>query len=238
MMKNDIWLDKINRTIGNTIIKNNHYSGTVNAGTKYTLGVFHKDYGLCGVIQLGTGVNPSKTKDWVKGTNTNEFLELNRLWVGDELGKNSESHILSLMIKWVKKHNPKIQWLVSFADGAEGKVGTIYQASNWVYSGYNHRGGIWYDKDGNRYHGVKLHLLYGDTKRKTLEEHLGTPLYRVVGGQFRYFYFLNHKARKNYIGKTKPYPKHSELRKYLKIKKSNWETEDLWDEFNKLLSNK
>lgn len=229
-----MWIEPINRTIGNRIIKENHYSHTVNTGTKWTLGIFTENIGLCGVIQLGSGVNPSKTQKLVKSTEKGEFLEVNRMWLSDELPHNSESKAISLMFKWLKINQPQIKWLISFADGVMGKVGTIYQATNWIYTGYNKKGGLWITKDGERYHHTSLFQKYGSCERDVLESHLGTPLYRVVGGQFRYIYFLHKRERKNLIPKPLPYPKEKNMKEYLMIKKENWVIEDLWDEFQSL----
>ena len=229
-----MYLKSIGRTEGNRIIKENHYSHTVNTGTKHTLGVFTEEFGLCGVIQLGTGVNPSKTQNLVRGTEKGEFLEVNRMWLADILPHNSESKAISLMFKWLRDNQPNVKWLISFADGVMGKVGTIYQATNWIYTGYNKKGGLWITKDGERYHPVSLHLKFGDTKRSTLEHHLGTPLYRVVGGQFRYIYFLHKREKKNLLVPSLPYPKLDNIKDYLLIKKNNWMDEDLWDEFQSI----
>lgn len=233
---NDIYLNTIDRSVGSRIIKQNHYSKTVNFGTKYTLGIFSEQFGLCGVIQLGWGVNSSKTKNLVRDTKIKEYLELNRLWVSDILPKNSESKIISLMFKWIKENDKNIKWIISFADGVMGKVGTIYQATNFLYTGYNKKGGLWITKEGERYHSVTLSEKYGNVRRETLEKHLGKPLYRVVGGQFRYIYFLDKRYRKKLTVPTLPYPKKQNLKDYIMVKKDNYVIEDLWDEFCELTS--
>jgi len=233
-LNTDIYLNPINRNVGSRIIKQNHYSKSVNTGTKYTLGIYSTQLGLCGVIQLGWGVNSSKTKNLVRDTEINEFIELNRLWVSDELPKNSESKIISLMFKWIKENDKNIKWVISFADGVMGKVGTIYQATNFVYTGYNKKGGLWITKNGERHHAVSLFKKYGDVNRATLEHHLGTPLYRVVGGQFRYIYFLDKRYKKKLTIPQLPYPKLENLKEYIMVKKENYVIEDLWDEFCEL----
>ena len=230
-----IRLERISRTLGNSIIKNNHYSNSFCPGTKHTLGVFYNDK-LSGVIQLGSGVQPKATSLSVNDTNIDEFLELNRLWLSDSMPKFSESKTISLMIKWIKQNDPKIKWIVSFADGMMGKVGTIYQATNFVYTGYNKSGGIWLTKDGERIHTLTMQQTLGSTKRDVLEEHYGKPLYRIVGGQFRYYYFIDKKYRKKLKHKQLPYPKKENLKDYIMVKKDNWVKEDLWDEFQQIMN--
>ena len=116
------------------MIIENHYSGTVAKGVVYHLGIFI-DETLFGVAQFGYGIKPKQTCLWVRGTKPNEYLELNRLWISDKLGKNAESNSISKCIKWVKENKPELKWIISFADGMMGKVGTIYQTKSVVCTG-------------------------------------------------------------------------------------------------------
>jgi len=225
----------IGRTLANEIIKKNHYSGTVALGTKVSLGIYVDEI-LYGVMQLGKGVNPSGTAKSVEGSKNDQYLELNRLWISDELGYNSESKAIGLMFKWLKKNMPEIKWLISFADGIEGNAGTIYQATNWIYTGYNTTGGLWITKEGKKMHQLTASEGLPNAKRDTLESKWGTPLYRVAGGQFKYFYFLDKKWRKRLIHKSLPYPKADSMKDYLLIWKANWTHEDLYDELQEVLS--
>jgi hypothetical protein len=234
-MINELYIKPIERTTGNSIIKREHYSHSVTPGTKWTLGVFYKQF-LYGVIQLGKGVQPKATMQSVKDTKMDEWLELNRFWLHDDLGKNAESKVLSLMFKWIAENDTKIKWLVSFADGMMGKVGTIYQATNWIYTGFNKVGGMWLTNDGRRLHNLHLYFKLKDTKRETIEAHYGKPLYRVSGGQYRYFYFIKKEYKKDLVLKQLPYPKKDSIRRDIIIRKENWVVEDLWDEYTELLN--
>jgi hypothetical protein len=82
----------------------------------------------CGVIgekykDMGTPLARSK-----------DVFELNRLWVDDRLGRNTESRFIGWCLKKLKRLHPGII-LISYADGAEGHVGYVYQATNWIYVG-------------------------------------------------------------------------------------------------------
>ena len=225
---------EIHRHDADRIVVNNHYSGTKCFGTKVSLGIYYNGM-LCGVAQFGTGVNPKGTCKWVEGSTMEDYMEFNRMWLSDIAPRNSESQAIGKIFKWFKKNRPEIKWLISFADGVMGKVGTIYQATNWIYTGYNKAGGLWVTKDGVRMHHAGLALKHKDTKRDTLESIYGTPLYRAVGGQFRYIYFLDKRWKKRLTVEPKEYPKASNLRDYISIKKENWVIEDLWDEFQTVL---
>lgn len=65
---------------------------------------------------------------------THDVYELNRLWLHDSLPRNSESRFIAWCLKELRKKNPSAV-LVSYADGKQGHVGYVYQATNWIYTG-------------------------------------------------------------------------------------------------------
>lgn len=226
-------LEEIKRHLADRIIKSNHYSGTVAFGTQVCLGVFEGDE-LLGVLQLGKGVYPIMTIKHVKDTEMNQYMELNRMWLSDKLPHNSESKAIGLMFKWMRKNRPEIKWLISFADGIEGNCGTIYQATNWIYTGYNQSGGLWVTQEGKKMHVHSASKGLPNQKRETLETKWG-PLLRVSGGQFRYIYFLDKKWRKRLRLDSYDYPKASNLRDYLTIHDGGPKRPELFDELQGIL---
>ena len=62
------------------------------------------------------------------------MIELNRMWISDELGKNAESLLIAHSLKALKTLDKNIVAVQSFADGRLG-CGTIYKASNFKYFG-------------------------------------------------------------------------------------------------------
>jgi hypothetical protein len=83
-----------------------------------------------GVVTFGTpasrhmliGVNPA---------NPSSVIELNRLWVHDDMPPNTESWFVS---RALKRLPPLI--VVSYADTAHGHLGYIYRALNFRYAGW------------------------------------------------------------------------------------------------------
>ena len=73
-----------------------------------------------------------------------DVFELNRLWLHESLPSNSESQFIGWCVRELRKTNRNVI-LVSYADtkpseGApEGHLGTIYQSTNWVYTGNDGR---------------------------------------------------------------------------------------------------
>ena len=64
-------------------------------------------------------------------TDPSLVLELNRLWLDDQLGHNSESWFVSRTLKMLP---PRI--VVSYADPLAGHYGYIYRALNFHYAGW------------------------------------------------------------------------------------------------------
>lgn len=98
---------------------------------------------IVGVLTIGVPVSFSARCD-VVGENKNQKIlrtarqhdvyELNRLWVSDTLPRNTESRFIGWCLKEARKLNPHII-LISYADGQQGHVGYVYQATNWTYIG-------------------------------------------------------------------------------------------------------
>ena len=113
--------------------------------------------------------------------------------------------------------------LFTWADGMVGKVGYVYQASNFVYAGYS--GGEMYMKDGVKIHvrQMKSILLPEGTKdsritvRPTLEQMRKHNIQHFKGKQYRYLLFLcDRKQQKKLRGEclislSDPRPKDDDL---------------------------
>ena len=106
---------EIERERANAIIIKNHYSHKVYNASYIHLGVF-VDNNLVGVLQYGSAMNPASGNSVVEGTQIENFLELNRMWIDDSAGNTSESQAISCSIRYIKHRYPKVKWIQSFAD--------------------------------------------------------------------------------------------------------------------------
>ncbi len=64
-----------------------------------------------------------------------ETWELARLWIEDKVPRNGETWFIAQSIRYIKKHFPTVEVLVSYADPSAGHAGTIYKAANWIADG-------------------------------------------------------------------------------------------------------
>lgn len=61
--------------------------------------------------------------------------ELARLWIEDKVPSNAETWLIAQAVRYIRKHRPEVQTLVSYADPSVGHQGTVYKAANWVADG-------------------------------------------------------------------------------------------------------
>jgi len=146
---NDFYVKEINRNLANKTIIKNHYSKKIYNGTYINLGVYINDIFL-GVLQYGYAMNPASASSVVKGTQMNQYLELNRMWLDDIALKNSESKAISYSIKYIKGKIKTIKWIQSFADERCGGLGIVYQACSFRYYG-EHTSSFW-ELNGETFH--------------------------------------------------------------------------------------
>lgn len=95
----------------------------------HAFGLF-ADGRLVGVVTFGT---PASRQLQISACRSDPaaVLELNRLWVHDDMPRNSESWFVSRALKLLP---PAI--VVSYADTAQGHVGYIYRALSFRYAGW------------------------------------------------------------------------------------------------------
>lgn len=85
---------------------------------------------LMGVVTYGTPAS-RHLQMGACPSDPSKVLELNRLWLDDELPPNSESWFVSRTLKMLP---PRI--VVSYADPVHGHLGYIYRALNFNYAGW------------------------------------------------------------------------------------------------------
>ena len=206
--KLNLSLSPISKEEALDIVKKMHYSNTLPSITKETLGVFI-DEDLEGVITLGYGTRPKHTiKRLFPSLDTQDYFEIGRMCINDEFKTNTESQMLSNTMKYIKKNHKQCKLLFTWADGLQGKIGTVYQASNFLYGGFSKTD--CYVKDGVQIHprGIKRWLHPNDPRksvRPTAEEKIKYGIEHIQGKQFRYVYFVCGKSEKKRLIEESPF---------------------------------
>lgn len=200
----DFYVAAVPRPVAADIIRTHHYSGSIVQNSYVHLGVYLNGE-LVGVLQFGYALNPHRASVVVSNTGNTEYLELNRMWLGESAPRNSESRAIAYAIRYIKRALPQVRWLQSFADERCGRWGVVYQAANFLYVGSHVT--EFYELDGEAYH--KL-LLTAHHKSGTRGPYLQANLHRAVRRrlrQFRYVFFIKPKYRRDLRLRVQPYPK-------------------------------
>lgn len=196
----------IDRKSADAAVKRWHYSGATVNNSQLHLGAFLGGE-LLGAMQFGPSLDKRKLQGLVKDTPWNGFIELNRMAFSDKLPRNSESRCIAIAMKLIRKHAPHVQWVVSFADGAQCGDGTIYRASGFVLTGIRKNKAIWSCAgQGDESEGPTRHVVARATVTKGKHAAVAggsasMRLYKeagfapIPGFQLRYLYFLDPTAR-------------------------------------------
>ncbi len=233
-MKYEFKINEISRSYSTDFVQSLHYSKIMPKLTKHFLGCYLKNE-LVGVLTLGWGTQPKATiAKLFDGLDTKDYYEIGKMCMKEEMPRNSESQMISAVVKWMKENTPEKQFLYTWADGIMGKPGYVYQAANFLYGGF-----IWtqiyisdkgekihprssrrlcdenvqfkLDKEPDFFVGKKGERIYWLTQ--DFLEHKGIS--KIQGKQFRYILPLNKKARKllkkSNVEWNLNYPKESDL---------------------------
>ena len=104
-----------------------HYSRSLPPPPRVNFGVW-EDGEFKGAVIFARGASSNLLKPY--GLKITEKAELVRIALKSHDAQ--VRRILAIAIRLLRKQCPGLRLLVSFADPAEGHVGGIYQASNWV----------------------------------------------------------------------------------------------------------
>jgi hypothetical protein len=137
----DQWFVELDKTEATEVVVANHYRHRP-CPISWCWGI-RVEGEIMGVLTVGKPCSWStycgvvgETRADLKRTDARNHnaYELNRLWLSDSLPRNSESKFLGWCLRQLRKINPEMI-LVSYADSAMGHVGTVYQATRWIYTG-------------------------------------------------------------------------------------------------------
>jgi len=198
----EFYIKEIHRNLANDIIVQNHYSKKYFNNSYIHLGVFNAQE-IIGVLQYGHLLNNDSIKNIVNGAQKGEAIELNRMWIADNVGEYPESRAISYSLKYIRRKYPKIKWIQSFADERCGGFGIVYQACSFDYYG-EHLSTFYTDGD-KFYHNIQV---TASREKAGTQVQNKDELEKIKLRQFRYIKFLDQREKKKCLLKEQPYPKH------------------------------
>jgi hypothetical protein len=167
-----------------------------------TLGVWeNKEF--IGVIIFGVGATADMAKQF--GVGKWEACELVRVALQDHI--TPATKIIRFAIHRLKRQNPGLRLIISYADPEYKHLGIVYQAGNWIYTGRTLASDE-YIVRGKRWHGRAFRASKPD--HLTTKEYLDLlGDYKICKGssKFRYCYPLDRAMRRQIEPLAQPYPK-------------------------------
>ena len=201
----------ISRASAKRIVLACHYMKTFPQGAMVCLGIMDGDK-CVGVCVLGhSSATTAKVEKLVYDISKSEFLEMQRLWISDRYGHNSESRVLSLVMKLLKAHGVKL--VVTHAGGCKNDCGIVYQASGWLYFGRTRCRDFYLTKVGE-YKSLVAAMRFGRVKTKGRElADVGFELFGagelIDSWRYLYSYPIDKGMRRRLTKLSQTFPKES-----------------------------
>lgn len=187
-IKENMDVREVNKKDIEDILLNKHYLRR-KPPTSFSYGLFYNNV-LMGAITVGKPPSNNLCIGVAGKELAKHVYELNRMFVDDRLPPNTGSYFLGKVLKMLK---PKNIILISFSDTGMNHNGYIYQATNFMYTGFSAKRTDTYNPDGSH-----------PRKYKPSDEY--KHLRRVRSSKHRYMYFCADKKHKKLFLDNLIYP--------------------------------
>jgi hypothetical protein len=194
------------------VIERFHYMKTYPSGAKVNVALTHKNK-IIGIFVFGySSQTDKKIEKLVENLTKKDYLEMQRIWISDDFGHNTESFVFSRIVKMLEK-DLGLKMLVTHAGGCKDDCGIVYQASNWLYFGKQASNDFYLTKAGE-YKNIIAPMRFGriDSKGKTPQE-IGEELFGegkiIYAHRYFYAYPIEKSLRKRLSKLGLEYPKES-----------------------------
>ena len=140
------------------------------------------------------------------------MLELNRLFIFDWAGRNSESWLIGQSFKIIERCFPQYAVLLSYADDKQNHKGIVYRATNWFYTGISEAMIVGAVINGREYHNQTIVDIWGSWAHDKVLDIDKNAQFIEGGCKHRYVYFLGNKRQRKQLRQALkwpvlPYPK-------------------------------
>jgi len=181
-----------------------HYSKVIPVGKLVKVGAWENDK-FIGVVVFGRGANNNMLRPYA--LKADEGCELVRIALREHIYPVSK--ILAIALKFLKKSNPKLKLVVSYADKDQGHNGSIYQATNWIYTGLKNAGSMGaFIINGKKTHPKSVHSKNVKQNIDEVRKHLDpNATIHYTKGKHCYLMPLDSEIKNKVLLLAKPYPK-------------------------------
>lgn len=196
-MKADLRVDWATHEAAKYAVTHWHYSKSMPVGKVVKIGAW-EDGRFIGVVLFAYGANNNIGKPF--GLVQTSCCELVRVALNKH--KVPVSQIVAQSLRMLKRANPGIRLIVSYADTQQGHHGGIYQAGNWIFTGTSD-GATQYVLNGRIVHSMQIQTFIRAGKLKS-RAGLETV---AAGDKHKYLMPLDDEMRARIMPLSKPYPK-------------------------------
>ena len=172
--------------------ENWHYSKCLPVGKLVKVGAWENNK-FIGCVIFGRGANNNMLKPF--GLEQDDGCELVRVALSKH--ETPVSKIMATAVRFLKKSQPGLKLIVSYADPEQNHHGGIYQACNWIYTGPSAKA-------------IKIFYNGKWSHKKTVDDagvnQTKLPK-KIVSGKHRYLYPLDSSINDKIVQLSKPYPK-------------------------------
>jgi len=202
------------RATAKQVCETRHYMRTYPQGAKVNIALMDSGR-LVGIVVFGySSQTDKKVAKLAYGVDRSQYLEMQRLWISDEYGHNTESFVLSRVLKKLQT-DLNLELVVTHAGGCKDDCGIVYQASGWLYFGAQPSSDFYLTEAGE-YKNIIAPMRFGrvDAKNKTPQqvgEELFGPGQIIDAHRYFYAYPLNKGMRRRLTKEQLPFPKTSAI---------------------------
>lgn len=193
---------------------NFHYAKAIPVNT-IGYNVYNDKNEWCGVVLYGSGANQEIGSEYK--LSQGQVLELVRVALNGK--QNYTSQVVAMSLKQLHKDCPLCKLVVSYADIDQKHLGTIYQATNWIYVGQ--RGidsATGYLVNGKKVHNRTISTwvkrkggLHGLSRLQFLQKYYDENAKVYVSyGKRKYLFPFDKKLKKELLKQSEPYPKNED----------------------------
>lgn len=177
-----------------------HYSKAVPM-CQCSYNVFNNKNEWCGTICYAIGANNNYAKMF--DLPNNAVIELVRVALNGKQESTSKAVSISLIL--LSKDAPLVKVVISYADSKQGHIGTLYQATNWVFIGSIEDVNL--KVNGELKHRRTLSSKYGTCSLSALQAKGLTVEKIEMPAKYKYIYPLDKSLIPMCKALSKPYPK-------------------------------
>lgn len=181
-------------------VLNWHYSQRMPVGKLVKIGAW-EDGAYIGVVLFSRGA--TRELGWPYGLNQGSACELTRVALRAHV--TPVTQIVARAIAYLKRNNPGLRLIVSYADEGQGHHGGIYQAGNWVYVGFAQPSSV--RLHGQITHARSIVAKYGHCTMARLRREVDPKAEWVKDARkHKYLMPLDRRMRRQIEPLAKPYP--------------------------------